>query len=115
MILVVREPDFFRERAERSALSSIASMYTSFASRGSALFALASIMSVSRSWSSEPQFTPMRTGLSCSMAAWTMVVKFASRCLLPDVARIDAILVERSGAGRILRRAAGDRCSESRR
>ena len=60
-------------------------MYTSFASRGSADFALASIMSVSRFWSSEPQFTPMRTGLSWSIAACTIVVKFVSRCFVPTL------------------------------
>jgi hypothetical protein len=44
---------------------------------------VASIICVSRSWSSEPQLTPMRTGLSWSTATCTICVKFASRCRVP--------------------------------
>ena len=44
---------------------------------------MASIIEVRSDWSSEPQFTPMRTGLPYSIACSMMVVKFASRRLVP--------------------------------
>ena len=64
--------------AERIADSIIASIITSRASRGSASAAFSSISSVSSAWSSEPQLTPIRTGLSFSIATRTIVAKFSS-------------------------------------
>ena len=60
----------------------MASSVTSRASLGSARREFSSIMRVSRAWSSDPQFTPMRTGRSYSMAASIMVRKLSS-CFLP--------------------------------
>ncbi len=71
--------------ADWMALSTMAFMVTSRASRGSRLFALASIISVRRFWSRLPQFTPMRTGLPLSMATWTMARKLSSWCLPPTL------------------------------
>ena len=56
----------------------IASIITSRASFGAADFAFSSIMRASNCWSSEPQFTPMRTGLSFSIAHSIMVRKLSS-------------------------------------
>ena len=67
MIRSWRIPVASASSAERSADSSIASIITSRASRGSAAAALASISSVRMAWSSEPQLTPIRTGLSLSI------------------------------------------------
>ena len=71
--------------AERIADSIIASIITSRASRGAASLAFASIRSVSSCWSREPQLTPMRTGLPCSIAARMIVVKLASWYLPPTL------------------------------
>ena len=71
--------------AERIADSSIASIITSRASRGSAAVALASISSVRIAWSSEPQLTPMRTGLPLSMAIRMIVAKCSSCRLAPTL------------------------------
>ena len=88
--------------AERSADSSIASIITSRASRGSASAALASISSVRIAWSSDPQLTPMRTGLSLSIATRTIVAKCSSWRLAPDVAGVDPVLGERRGHLRVV-------------
>ena len=63
----------------------MASIITSRASRGSASRALASISSVRSAWSSEPQLTPIRTGLSFSIATRTIVWKFSSWRLAPTL------------------------------
>ena len=61
----------------------MASSVTSRASLGSARREFSSIMRVSSAGSSDPQFTPMRTGLRLySMAASIMVRKLSS-CFLP--------------------------------
>ena len=60
----------------------MASSVTSRASFGSGSRLFSSIMRVSSAPSSEPQFTPMRTGLPYSMAASIMVRKLSS-CFLP--------------------------------
>ena len=65
--------------------SIIASIITSRLSRGSASFALASMRSVSSAWSSEPQFTPMRTGTPFSIATRTIVWKFSSWRFAPTL------------------------------
>ena len=85
MIRSCGSPTSSARAAERIPLSIIASRYTSRASSGSARRAFASIIAVSRSWSSEPQFTPMRTGLSLARATSTIVLKFSSRRLLPTL------------------------------
>ena len=77
--------------------------------------ALSSIICVSRSWSSEPQFTPMRTGLSCSTAICDDGAEVLVAPLAADVAGVDAVLGERPRARRDTSRAAGARCSGSRR
>ena len=69
--------------AERIADWSIASIITSRASRGSASAAFSSISSVRTAWSSEPQLTPMRTGLPLSLATWMIVAKCSSWRLAP--------------------------------
>ena len=71
--------------AERSADSSMASIITSRESRGSASAALASISSVSSCWSSEPQFTPMRTGLPLAIATLTIWLNCSSCRLVPTL------------------------------
>ncbi len=71
--------------AERIADSSIASIITSRASRGVAARALASISSVRMAWSSEPQFTPIRTGTSLSLATLMIVVKCSSWRFAPTL------------------------------
>ena len=65
--------------------STIASIITSRDSRGSGSFAFTSMRSVRSAWSSEPQLTPMRTGLSLSIATRTMVWKFSSCRLAPTL------------------------------
>ena len=85
MIRSWRIPVASASSAERSADWSIASIITSRASRGSASAALASISSVRIAWSSEPQLTPMRTGLSLSMATRTIVAKCSSWRLAPTL------------------------------
>ena len=64
--------------AERSADASIASIVTSRLSRGSARAAFASIIEVSRAGSRDPQFTPILTGRSFSIATRTIVAKLSS-------------------------------------
>jgi hypothetical protein len=71
--------------ADRIADSIIASIITARLSRGAVRAALASIRSVSRSWSREPQFTPIRTGLSLSIATRTIVWKCSSWRLAPTL------------------------------
>ncbi len=71
--------------AERIALSTIALSVTSRASSGSACSAFSSISSVSRFWSSEPQFTPIRTGLAWASATSRIVLKCSSRRLAPTL------------------------------
>ena len=53
-------------------------MVTSRASFGSGSKEFSSIMRVRSAWSSEPQFTPMRTGFWFSTATSIMVRKFES-------------------------------------
>ena len=72
-------------RAERSADSIIASIITSRLSFGSADAALASIISVSSCWSSEPQFTPMRTGLPFAIATSMICANCSSRRFVPTL------------------------------
>ena len=71
--------------AERIADSTIASIITSRLSRGSASFALAFMRSVRSAWSSEPQFTPIRTGMPFSIATRTIVWKFSSCRFAPTL------------------------------
>jgi hypothetical protein len=71
--------------AERSALWIIASIMTLRASSGCGFAALVSISSVSSRWSSEPQFTPMRTGLPYPSACSMIVTKFSSRRFAPTL------------------------------
>jgi hypothetical protein len=71
--------------ADRRALWSIASIITSRESAGTGSAALASMRPVSRTWSSEPQLTPMRTGRSCSSATRMIVAKFSSWRLPPTL------------------------------
>ena len=104
MIWSVRRPYFSASAAECSALSTIASIVTSRASLGSASCAFSSIMLVSSAWSSEPQFTPMRTGFwffdgDFDHGAEVVVVLAADT----DVAGIDAVLRQRARAVGILR------------
>ena len=62
------------------------------------------ILRMTRSWFSEPPLTPMRTGLPWSTATLQIVENCSSRRLPgADVAGIDAVLVERRGARRVLR------------
>ena len=56
-----------------------ASRITSSASSGCARAWFSSIIRASNSGSSEPQFTPIRTGLPCSIAFSTMVENWSSR------------------------------------
>jgi hypothetical protein len=85
MIRSWRRPVFSASSAERTADSIIASIITSRASRGVGALEFCSIRSVSSCWSREPQLTPMRTGLSCSIAARTIVAKLASWYLVPTL------------------------------
>ena len=79
----------------------MASIITSRAGSGSAFLLFSSIMRVSSDWSSEPQFTPMRTGFWFSAAHSTMYG--SCRCLSADgcVAGIDAVLGQGARGGRI--------------
>ena len=81
----------------------MASMVTSRASRGSGSREFSSIMRVSSAWSSEPQFTPMRTGFwfcdrDLDHGAEVVVVLAADA----DIAGIDAVLGEGARARGIL-------------
>ena len=58
--------------ADSIADCTMASCMTARASSGSGDFEFSSISSVSSSWSSEPQLTPMRTGLPCLIAISTI-------------------------------------------
>ena len=71
--------------AERRADWTIASIITSRESAGTGSAALASMSVVSSAWSSEPQLTPMRTGLSFSSATRMIVTKFSSCRLAPTL------------------------------
>ncbi len=71
--------------AERIADSIIASIITSRASRGSAVAAFSFISSVRSCWSSEPQLTPIRTGLPLSTATLTIVAKCSSWRFAPTL------------------------------
>ena len=62
-------------RAERTSASRI----TALASSGEALAAFSSISRASSAWSRLPQFTPIRTGRSCSIAFSIIVANRASR------------------------------------
>ena len=68
--------------ADNSADCTIASCITARASRGLADLAFSSISRVSSSWSSEPQLTPMRTGLPCLIAISTICGELRSRLSL---------------------------------
>ena len=83
MILSWPRPISSARAAERIPLSTMASRSTSLAPLGFSRLAFASMRSVRRRWSREPQFTPIRTGLSYSSATSMIFVKFASRCLVP--------------------------------
>src|ERR1700683_2309220 len=81
----------------------MASRVTSRASTGWFDLAFSSIRCVSSSWSSEPQLAPMRTGFfaldrGLDDGADPPVLLF----LTTHIAGIDAILVERLGAGRVI-------------
>ncbi len=78
MIWSGRSPCRSASFAELSALTTIASMVTSRASFGSGRREFSSIMRVSSAWSSDPQFTPMRTGFWCFAATSIMVRKLSS-------------------------------------
>ena len=64
--------------------------------------ALASISSVRMAWSSEPQFTPMRTGLSLSMATLTIVAKCSSWRFPPTLPGLIRYLASERGHLRVL-------------
>ena len=64
--------------------------------------ALASISSVRMAWSSEPQLTPMRTGLSLSMATLTIVAKCSSWRLAPTFPGLIRYLASARGHLRVL-------------
>ena len=83
MIRSWRIPVASASSAERIADWSIASIMTSRASRGSARLAFSFINSVRMAWSSEPQLTPIRTGLSLSFAILMIVMKCSSWRLAP--------------------------------
>ena len=53
-------------------------------------------------WSSEPQLTPMRTGLSLSMATWTIVAKCSSWRLAPTLPGLIRYLARARGHLRVL-------------
>ena len=101
MISSLRMPYLTARSAERNALCTMASMVTSRASLGSSSFEFSSIRRVSSAWSSDPQFTPMRTGLSFSMATSIMVRKLSSSFLpietLPGLMRYFASALAQSG------------------
>ena len=86
MIAIVRHAAFFCQRGRsKRALEHGFDVDVLRVSRLGTAAAFSSIICVSRSWSSEPQFTPMRTGLSCSSATRAMMRKFSSRRLLPTL------------------------------
>ena len=59
-------------------------------------------MRVSRSWSRLPQLTPMRTGLAMAAGGLDHLGELrVALAAAADVAGIDAVLVERLGAGRV--------------
>ena len=64
--------------------------------------ALASISSVRIAWSSEPQLTPMRTGLSLSMATLMIVAKCSSWRLAPTLPGLIRYLASERGRLRVL-------------
>ena len=66
------------ERAARATRALQPGHQIDLLTSGSALFALASIIWVSRFWSRLPQLTPMRTGLPLSMATCTIARKLSS-------------------------------------
>ena len=77
--LVAAEADFSAASADSIAEATIASRVTSAADTGAGDDALSSIMRVSSAWSSEPQLTPMLTGLSYFSAISIMVANWRSR------------------------------------
>jgi hypothetical protein len=80
---VVREADLLGQRGRaKCALEHRLDVDVARVHR-SAARAFASIIAVSRSWSREPQLTPMRTGLSLATATSTIARKFSSRRLAP--------------------------------
>ncbi len=76
-------------------------MVTSRASLGSSSLEFSSIRRVSSDWSSEPQLTPMRTGLLFAMATSIMVRKLSSSFLpietLPGLMRYLASVCAHAG------------------
>jgi len=106
MIWSRRSPYCSARFAESSALTTIASMVTSRASSGSASREFSSIMRVSSAWSSDPQFTPMRTGFWFSTATSIMVRKLSSslRPMLALPGLIRYLASARAHAGNFLSR-----------
>ncbi len=64
MIFEAGRPIFSAASADSTAEATMARRVTSAADSGAACLWFSSIMAVSSRWSSEPQLTPMRTGLS---------------------------------------------------
>ena len=64
--------------------------------------ALTSISSVRSAWSSEPQLTPIRTGLSLSIATWTIVAKCSSWRFAPTLPGLIRYLARIRGRLRVL-------------
>ena len=88
--------------ADRVALSTIQSRNTSPASFGFSRRPFSSIIRVSRRWSSDPQFTPMRTALPFSIAMRTIAWKFSSRRLVPTLPGLIRYFAEqRRRAGKV--------------
>jgi hypothetical protein len=103
MILSRGRPISSASSAESSADCTIASRVTSWAVSGEPLAWFSSISRVSSSWSSEPQLTPMRTGLSWRIAISTISANCRSFFSLEaDIAGIDAVFGQRLGAGRMI-------------
>jgi len=73
----VAQPVALAALADSTALATMASSVTSRASLGAGSREFASIMRVSSAASSDPQLTPMRTGLRFSMATSIMVRKLS--------------------------------------
>src|SRR5258708_7426451 len=116
MMRSCESPHSSASSAERMALCTIASMVTSRASRGSAVLAFSSISSVSSCWSSDPQFTPIRTGLPLATATSTIWRKWASWCLeptLPGLIRYLASACAHPGYLLSARRASRTQCAPS--
>ena len=88
--------------AESSAERISASRATRAASHGSARAWFSSISCASSAWSSEPQFAPMRTGLSWRMAVSTIAPNCASRLrpkpTLPGLIRYFASATAQAGS-----------------